>query len=190
MATVTELEPEALDRSTPIEPSEHYEVVDDRIVEEPPLGVLEGWIASLLDQTLGYHVTRARLGRVMSEVLFVLNEESRLRRRPDVAFVSHERWPLNRAVPRVAAWDVVPEIAVEIISPTDVVSDLMDKIHEYFVAGVKLVWVVYPAHKLVYCYTSETSLSILTAKDELVADPILGDFRLPLAQLFEGTTAD
>ncbi len=183
MATVTEEETEI--EALVVQPTKHYEVVNGEIVEEPPLGVPEGWIAGLLDQTMGYHARTNRLGRVVPEMLFVLAEEPMLRRRPDVAFVSLERWPLDRAKPRGAAWDVIPDLAIEIVSPTDWIADLMDKIEEYFAAGCRAVWVVYPGHNKVYVYTSTTSVQILQIGDELDGGEILPGFRLSLTELFE-----
>ena len=75
-----------------------------------------------------------------------------------MAFVSRERWPADSPADREAAWDVIPDLAVEITSPTDLIDDLMDKIDEYF-AGVRLVWVIYPKQRKVYAYQSPTSVT-------------------------------
>jgi Uma2 family endonuclease len=183
MATVTL--PETEIELPIIELEKHYEVVDGLVVEEPPLGAHEGWMASFLGQSMGYVATTNRMGRVVTEVLFMLAADQRLRRRPDVAFVSSERWPLNRPVPREAAWDVIPEIAVEITSPTDLIDDLMDKLEEYFAAGVRLVWVVYPKHRRVYAHESSTSVRILRVGDDLDGGAVLPGFRMALGTLFE-----
>ena len=183
MATATDL---ADDVESPIvEPAEHYEVVDGRVVEEPPLGVYEGGIAGTLVESIGIFARSNRLGRVVPEVLFVIDAHRRLRRRPDVAFVSRERWPLNRPLTREAAWDVIPDIAVEITSPTDLIDDLMDKVDEYFAAGVRQVWVAFPKRRKLYLYTSATEVRILQIGDELDGGSILPGFKLSLAILFE-----
>lgn len=185
MATVTSSELlEDLEPSV-IEPDEHYEVVDGLIVEEPPLGAQEGGIASLLVESIGPFARSNRLGRVVTEVLFVLDEGPLLRRRPDFAYVSGERWPINRRIPREAAWDVIPDLAVEITSPTDLIDDLMDKIDEYFAAGVRRVWVIYSKQSKVYDYDSPTRVRVLQLGDELDGGTILPGFRMPLTQLFE-----
>jgi Uma2 family endonuclease len=189
MATVTDLEIDDLEaeerKARIVEPRKHFEVVDGQIVEEPPLGAQEGLIASILDQTMGYHARNHRLGRVVTEVLFVLEADQRLRRRPDVAFVSSERWPLDRKVLRDAAWDVIPDIAVEITSPTDLIDDLMDKLGEYFKVGVRLVWIVYPKQNQVYLYNDPTHVRILQLGDELDGGDVLPGFRISLGLLFE-----
>ena len=167
-------------------PRKHYEVVDGQVVEEPGLGAYEAGLMATFDQLMGYHAMTNRLGRVVPEMLFVLKAEPRLRRRPDVAFVSAERWPLCRPLTREAAWDVIPDIAVEITSPTDLIDDLMLKMGEYFAAGVRLVWIVYPAVRKVYAYDSPASVRILQAGgDDLDGGAVLPGFRLSLSTLFE-----
>ena len=184
MATVTS--PELEDVGLPvIGPDEDYEVVDGRIVQEPPLGVYEIRMANRLARSINLFDPSERFGEVVIEALFILSESPMLRRRPDVAFVSRERWPADRPMDREAAWDVIPDLAVEISSPTDLIDDLMDKIDEYFSAGVRLVWVVYPKRRKVYAYQSPTSVSILGAGDELDGGTVLLGFRIPLTPLFE-----
>ncbi len=60
----------------------------------------------------------------------------------------------------------------------------MEKVEEYFRAGVERVWVVFPGAKKVYVYESPTSVRILTAADTLDGGPVLPGFQLPLANLF------
>jgi Uma2 family endonuclease len=65
----------------------------------------------------------------------------------------------------------------------------VDKIAEYFHAGVERVWVVLPSQALVYVYDSPTNVRILTRTDELSGDPVLPHFRLPLVELFDEAEA-
>ena len=60
-----------------------------------------------------------RLGQVFTEMLFRINFANDLQRRPDVAFVSHARWPFNRRPPRGPVWDMVPDLAIEVISESN-----------------------------------------------------------------------
>src|SRR5262245_35037567 len=92
-----------------------YEVVNGQRVELQPMGAYSGSLASILDQLLGPFVRRDRLGRVVVEVLFGLMPIGK-KRRPDVAYVSYERWPRNKPVPETDAWDVIPDLAVEVSS--------------------------------------------------------------------------
>src|SRR5262249_47931107 len=76
-----------------------YEVVNGQRVELPPMGVYASWIASRLHFNMGYFVEAGRLGTAVMETLFILDAKRDLRRRPDVAFVSIESWPLERLIP-------------------------------------------------------------------------------------------
>jgi Uma2 family endonuclease len=166
-----------------------YEVVDNQVVELAPMGAYEVRLATLLAASLETVARQHQLGRVVQEMLFDLTAPTGRKRRPDVAFVSFDRWPRHRRIPRIEAWEVVPNLAVEVVSRTDSGDYIVDKIAEYFQAGVERVWVVFPSQEQVYVYDSPTSVRILTRTDELSGDPILPHFRLPLVELFEDAEA-
>ncbi len=149
----------------------------------------EAVLASWLAQLLGPFTFTHKLGRVVVETLFTLDPNSGLDRRPDVAFVSSERWPLRRPVPTTNAWEVVPNLAVEVVSKSNLAWELVAKIREYFTAGVQLVWVIYPTEGQVYIYESPTRIRVLQGSDELKAEPLVPGFRLPVSILFEEETA-
>ncbi len=165
-----------------------FEIIDGREVELPPMSAYASVITAILTGELYVFAATQPLGRPYPEMLFRLPLNGSRNRRPDVAFVTFERWPQDRLLPlRENAWDVVPDLAVEIISPTDLVDELMQKIGEYFQAGVRLVWVVHPPQRLVYVYEALTRVRILTPADELDGGVVLPGFRLPVAKLFPET---
>jgi Uma2 family endonuclease len=166
-----------------------YEVVDGQRVELPLMSAYAGLVASRLDQRLGPFVEEHRLGIVVAEVLFVLDPERNLRRRPDVAFVSAERWPLDRLIPETGDWEVVPDLAVEVVSPNDLFQDVLAKMHEYFEKGVRQVWIVVPIKQQIYRFDSPTTVHILSAADELDGGALLPGLRLPVARLFQRSPA-
>jgi Uma2 family endonuclease len=125
------------------------------------------------------------LGTCVMEMLFILEVERNLRRRPDVAFVSADRWPLDREIPTTGDWDIVPDLAVEVISPNDIFQDVITKLREYFHYGVQLAWAVVPEAQQVYVYDSPTQVRTLTVCDTLTGSIILPDFHLPLGSLFQ-----
>ena len=114
-----------------------YEVVDGQIVENPPMGARESILASFLQDLMGPIARSNRLGRVVTETLFLIDRGRKLKRRPDVAFVSAERWSLKRQVPDTETWDVVPDLTVEVISESNSANAVARKIEEYFQAGVR-----------------------------------------------------
>ena len=161
-----------------------YEVVNGKRVEPPPMGILESLIATALGIELGLFVRSHPQWWIAVETLFrlpIINRE----RRPDVAVVSYHSWPRNRPIPRSVAWAVVPELAVEVVSPSNTGDDVLLKMHEYFRAGVRCVWIVWPPVREVYVYESPTQVRVLPVGAELDGAPVLPDFRLPLATLFD-----
>ena len=161
-----------------------YEVVDGQVVEKT-MGAFETAIASLLVEILGPFARTNRLGQFFSEMLFRIDIGQDLQRRPDVAFVSHARWPYNRRVPDVPVWDMVPDLAIEVISPSNSASAVHRKVHDYFKAGVTRVWVVYPEQAEVYIYSTPQQIQVLGVGQELDGGDLLPGFRLPVAVLFE-----
>jgi Uma2 family endonuclease len=161
-----------------------YEVVEGKVVEKI-VGASEIEIATLLIEFLAPFVRAHRLGKVLGEMIFRIDQVKDLQRRPDVSFVSHARWPYHRRVPKVAVWDIVPDMAVEIVSPSNTADHVQEKIHEYFAAGVRRVWVVYPRQQEVYVYASPTEIQVLQLGQELDGGDLIPGFRLPLAALFE-----
>jgi Uma2 family endonuclease len=76
-------------------------------------------------------------------------------------------------------------LAVEVVSPGDLLEELLDKLDEYFRAGVSLVWVIFPRLRLAYIYDSLTRVRILTREDHLEGGNVLPGFKLPLVELFQ-----
>ncbi len=160
-----------------------YEIVYGQRRDKPAMGMLENWIVGNLFFALDSFVRSRRLGKVIAETLFVLNASSQLQRRPDLAFVSRARWPGPPV--RTNAWDVIPDLAVEVISPTNTADEVIGKIEEYFTAGVRLVWVIYGELQRIYVYRSPKSVSILDSSNVLDGGETIPGFSLSVAQLFE-----
>jgi Uma2 family endonuclease len=163
---------------------ERYEIIDGVRMEREPLVAFETVLASWLCYLMNSVAAGKKLGLAVTEVLFVLNAVRHLHRRPDVAFVSYARWP-SSVVAREPAWNVVPDLAIEIVSPTNLAEEIDRKITDYFQAQVRLVWVLYPDSGRAYIYQSPTHVSILERTDTLDGTEVLPSFRLPIAQLYE-----
>ena len=102
---------------------------------------------------------------------------------PDASFVSWNQLP-GRRVPRVPIADLAPDLAVEVISPSNTAREMERKLQEYLAAGVRLVWYVLPEPQEVHVYTAERH-DVLTMDQELSGGEVLPGFALPLRQLFE-----
>ena len=175
--------PTTLDHESLLEPDGLYEVVDGRI-QEKDMGAFEADIAKVLLLAINDYLRTNPLGSIHIELLFQIDPVANTRRRPDVAFLSAERWPLGKRPPRQAAWEVVPDLAIEVVSPGNQFCDEVRKIDDYFRAGVRLVWYVLPDNDRVYVYDSPFSVRILPDTEALDGGAVLPGFRLPLADLF------
>ncbi len=157
-----------------------YEIVDGQVVEKP-VGAYTSWLALQLFRWLDEYVTKRKLGIVTTEMVFILDVDSNLRRRPDVAFVSAERWPFGQPPPPEGDWNVVPELAVEVLSPREETRHSLRKVNDYFQFGVKEVWLAAPEVRMVYCYRDNRSARILHAEDEL-SSPLLPGWKLTVGE--------
>jgi Uma2 family endonuclease len=175
---------EAMTTLTAVAPADLYEVVDGQMVEKTPMGAYETLLGSRLNTRLDSFAYAHDCGRAVSEMLFHFGP-SLPQRRPDVAYVSYQRWPRKRQVPRTQAWAVVPELAVEVISANNTFEEVLGKVHEYFRAGVQAVWVVAPPQQQVYVYQSPSHIQVVTIQEALTGEPFLPGFRLPLTEFFD-----
>jgi len=101
---------------------------------------------------------------------------------PDVAFVSADRIP--PPAEESGFWSLAPDIAIEIISPSETANAVQDKVQDYLIAGVRLIWLVYPATKTVVEYQSATRIRQLSIDDSLTGGEVIPGFNYPLKDLF------
>jgi Uma2 family endonuclease len=103
-------------------------------------------------------------------------------RAPDVSFVSAEKLAAYGNPQEFAR--VVPDLAVEVISPEVKYGYLQRKIRDYFEAGVRLLWLVDPTTQTVIVHRSAVDLRVLTAADTLSGEGVLAGFACWVAELF------
>ena len=165
------------------EPGYRLELSNGRLVREPLAGHTHGRIASRIDFLLRQFVQENDLGEVYgAETGFVLNKETRIVRGPSVAFVSRER--ILPDLPEHGYFPGPPDLAVEIVSPTNTASLLQAKVLDYLRAGVRLVWVVYPETRTVAEHTPLAQSRFLGNGDELDGRSVLPGLRVRIAEVF------
>jgi hypothetical protein len=102
-----------------------YEVIDGERVGKQPMGIYAVCVASELHFHLAYFVRNNQMGWALTEALFHLPSPIHRDRRPAVAFVSYARWPIDKPISLTDnAWDVVPNLATKVVSPTDTIQEL------------------------------------------------------------------
>jgi Uma2 family endonuclease len=158
----------------------------DGVWVEKGMSNLAAIIESNLNFVLKLHVRANRLGFVFSESaryqLFAATAKQV--RRPDLSFVRSGRLPNDR-VP-VGKMQLAPDLAVEVISPTDIAEDVETKLDEYLRAGTRLVWLVYVPTRNVWAYKPDGTAKLYRTADTLSGDDVLLGFSVPVAELFEG----
>jgi Uma2 family endonuclease len=148
-----------------------YEVEYGRIVEKP-VSAYTLWIASWLMRALGPHVEDNRIGTAYMEMVFVLAPG--LKRRPDLAFLANATWPIDQPPPPEGDWAIIPDLAVEVISPNNLYSNIVAKLREYFEAGVTEVWVVVPESRIVQVFRGIDQVRTVEAGQDLTSEMIPG----------------
>lgn len=156
-----------------------YEYVNGEYVKKSMPNAKHSGIATRISAEIWFFLKKNRIGRVYPEAHFQIGEDRRI---PDVAFVSAERIPESGEPEKF--WDFAPDLAVEIVSPTDFYRDVLDKIDDYFKAGVKEVWLINPEKENLTVYFSFEKTKVLSKKDTLTSEKILPKFQLNLSDIF------
>ncbi len=157
------------------------ELVDGVLVEKT-VGTYESYLALLIARILGGHVEDNDLGIALGAD-GMMRLAPGLVRIPDVSFISWQRLP-QRGIPRRAVWDLAPDLAVEVISKFNTREEMQRKLQDYFTAGVREVWYVYPATREVHVFTSAEGRVELKGQQTLEGGSLLPGFSLPLERLF------
>jgi Uma2 family endonuclease len=179
-SSVPDVQPWRLENDKPL-----YEIIDGLRVEKTPMSILASRVASNLFGELRHFLHDNPVGEALTETLFRLPLPVDRKRRPDIAFVL--ALTIAQALPQDGsenAWAVLPELMVEVASPHDLADDILERINEYFAAGVKLMWVVYPKWRLIYVYEGPARVRILKETDDLDGGGVLPGFRIAIASLF------
>jgi Uma2 family endonuclease len=103
-------------------------------------------------------------------------------RAPDVSLVAKGRIPAA-GIPKNYR-PVAPDLAVEVVSPSDRFEDVQTKVADYLAAGTRLVWVVEPATRTIFVYRSIRDLQALGEEDELRGEDVLPGFHCPVRRVF------
>ena len=160
-----------------------YELIDGEIIEVTPTGDRPSSVTATFTYFVTGHVRVHRLGRVYSaEGGFAPFPGHQTVRSPDVAFVRADRLPPDSErdkFPRLA-----PDLAVEVISPSDPMANVLAKVEMWLEAGVRLLWLVDPRARTVSVYAPGQETNLLTESDDLDGGDVLPGFRIPLGELF------
>jgi Uma2 family endonuclease len=159
-----------------------HELVRGELRTTTPPGYEHGWIGQRIARRLGTHADEGNLGDVTGEVGFKLPTEPETVRAPDVAFVARERIPASGRPRRF--FEGAPDLAVEVVSPSDTSTEVHEKALDWLAAGARLVLVVHPRPRTVTAYRSPTEIVILRDSDTLEAGDVVAGWSVAVAELF------
>jgi Uma2 family endonuclease len=162
---------------------QRHELVRGELRTMPPAGFDHGVRIVKLTVPLAQHVEGLGLGLVAgAETGFVLARNPDTVRAPDIAFVRQDRVP-GTGNPR-GFWDGAPDLAVEVISPSDTYSEVEEKVDDWLAAGARMVWVVNPRRCTVTVYRSRTAIAILAENDVLDGQDVVPGFTCRVGAIF------
>ena len=148
-----------------------------------PAGFDHGRFASKIVAALENHVARRKSGVVTTaETGFQIAHDPDTVRAPDVAYVRSERIPVGGVK---GFFPGAPDLAVEVVSPSDRASEVAAKVLEWLSAGCQAVWVVDPENRTVTVHRSRSDITVLTAADTLDGGDLLPAFSMPVAEAFK-----
>ena len=180
MSTKTLLTADDLEQM-PDDDSVQTELDEGELITMPPAGESHGRYEGEIYSILRHYVKAHRLGRVYpGDTGFRLADHTV--RSPDVSFVRQDRL---QTIESTGFAKGVPDLAVEIFSPSDSVRQLMRKVKQYFAAGCHTVWIVYPESKEVHVLEATGRDDLLHAGDTIEAQDLLPGFSVPISEFFE-----
>jgi len=161
-----------------------YELVDgELLMMMSPAGPPHGYIVMKLAIALGAYVEMRNLGVVFGEQTgFILTRKPDTVRAPDIAFIREERVPAEGLGP--GYFEGAPDLAVEVLSPSNRLSAMARKLDQYFAAGTQLVWIVDPRKRTVTICRPLGAPMLLQEDGELDGEDVVPEFRFPIRELF------
>jgi len=162
---------------------QRHELIEGVLITMAPAGGEHGELALEIGGPLRAHVKANSLGRTFgAETGFILARDPDIVLAPDAAFVSWER---AEAIGRVRGFlPLAPDLAVEIISPNDLYTDVREKVAIWLKYGTRMVIVLNPRHREVTIYRPLTEVRQLTVEDTLDGEDVVPGWRVAVRELF------
>lgn len=159
-----------------------FELVKGEVVQVSPPGVGHGYIALNVGGEMRTFVRAHDLGIVIVESGFRLERDPDTVRGPDVSFILKERLVDGR--PPVGFFQGAPDLAVEVVSPSDTAASIEAEVNEYLTNGTQRVWVIYPDTRTVVVHAPNNVSTRYDEGDILTDEELLPGFSLPVSLVF------
>lgn len=162
--------------------SRHQELVRGEVVDSMPPGGVHGVVALAIGMLLRIWAKQGLGGAVGVESGFIVEEGPDTVRGPDVYYVRPERVPEDGAPE--GFWQIAPDLAVEVVSPSDTAEEIRAKVREYLEAGSAAVWVVYPRTRELIAHTPDGLARTYAAGATLEMPELLPGLALAVSDIF------
>lgn len=161
-----------------------YELIHGELSEMTPPGGEHCSVMNMIGYLLTHHVRPRGLGRVLTgDPGIIIAREPDHVRAPDVCFIARDRIP-PEGIPRGYV-EIVPDLIVEVVSPSDSAEEVEAKIGEWLAAGARLVWAVYPRTRRVLAHQPGGIARVYTEEDTIDGAPVLPEFTCRVGEFFE-----
>jgi Uma2 family endonuclease len=162
---------------------QRHELVNGELITMTPSGFDHGAIIVNLTLPLASHVKSTNLGVVVgAETGFKLSSEPDTVRAPDIAFIRRDR--LLRTGRPTTFWPGPPDLAVEVLSPSDTVFEIDEKVTGWLAAGAAAVWVVNPKSRTIAVHRAGTPPQVLTDQETLRGGDVVPEFSMSVGDAF------
>lgn len=155
----------------------------DRTLVEKPMGYYEARIAVVLAYFIEAFLETSDLGIVLPGDGLMRVEPGQVRL-PDLSFFSWQHFA-DRVLPKEQILSRVPDLVVEVLSPSNTRGEMARKRREFFLGGTRLFWEIDPVKKTVRVYTNPEESRLLREKQTLEGVDVLPGFQLAIARLFQ-----
>jgi Uma2 family endonuclease len=170
-------------------PEGKAELVRGELRVTPPAGGPHGAAATSLVLLLGPYVRQHKLGRVFGDgVGYELVRSPHTVRVPDGSFVRADRLPEEGI--GAGLFRFAPDLAIEVLSPSETASELEEKLHDYTVAGTTLIWIADPVRRTIMTIAADAPVRWLAEADTLHGGSVIPGFSCAVAEVFEGIARD
>jgi Uma2 family endonuclease len=166
-------------------PNDHmrHELVRGELTTMAPAGADHGRIGARILRLVDSHVDQHKLGHTFNaDTGFYLSRSPDTVRAPDISFVSMRRVPAAGLPQKF--FEGAPDLAVEVLSPSDTVEETEDKIAEYFEAGCLMVWIVTPKRKTVTVHRPDQQPRVFKGDDTITGEDVLAGFECRVSDFF------